>query len=195
MERERELELERELERERERELERERERERIRIRVRVRVRVGGVECVMPGGRTRAAGATTQGDIRWGAGIPPAPWGEGMTHSTPPTLHSFPHHRLIAYQLALSLVKLVVDTRIADAQLRQQARRSATSAALNCAEGAARQTQADKSRVFAIALAECCECCAAIEIAAALGACSAADEQAALALGVRLKNVLSRLVH
>ena len=118
-----------------------------------------------------------------------------MTHSTPPASNSFPHHKLIAYQLALSLVKLAARTRIADAQLRQQARRSAASAALNSAEGAARQTLADKSRAYAIALAECCECCAAIEIAAALGACSAADEQAVLALGLRLKNALSRLLH
>jgi four helix bundle protein len=118
-----------------------------------------------------------------------------MTHSTPPASNSFPHHKLVGYQLALSLVKLVARTRIADAQLRQQARRSAASAALNSAEGAARQTLADKSRAYAIALAECCECCAAIEIAAALGACSTADEQAVLALGLRLKNVLSRLVH
>src|SRR6186713_2968547 len=118
-----------------------------------------------------------------------------MTHSIPPAPDSFPHHRLIAYQLGLSLVKLVARTRIADAQLRQQARRSAASAALNSAEGAARQTLADNSRAYAIALAECCECCAAVEIATALGACSAADEQAVLALGLRLKNVLSRLLH
>jgi four helix bundle protein len=65
---------------------------------------------------------------------------------------------------------------------------------LNSAEGAARQTLADKSRAYGIALAECCECCAAIEIATALGACSPVDEQAVLALGLRLKNVLSRLV-
>ena len=114
-----------------------------------------------------------------------------MTHSSPPATNSFPHHRLIAYELALRLVKLLSCTRIADAQLRQQARRSAASAALNSAEGAARQTLADKSRAYAIALAECCECRAAVEIAAALGACSAADEHAVLALGLRLKNVLS----
>jgi len=118
-----------------------------------------------------------------------------MTHSTPPDSGSLPHHKLVAYQLALSLVKTVARTRIADAQLRQQARRSAASSALNAAEGAARQTLADKSRAYAVALAECCECCAAVEIAAALGACSGADEQAVLALGLRLKNVLSRLVH
>ena len=76
-----------------------------------------------------------------------------------------PHHKLIAYGLALELVQLVARTRIGEAQLRAQARKSAASAALNTAEGAARQTLADKSRAYAIALAECCECCAAVEIA------------------------------
>jgi four helix bundle protein len=116
-----------------------------------------------------------------------------MTIPLPPN-HTFPHHKLIAYQLALELVKLVARTRVADAQLRQQARKSAASAALNCAEGAARQTLPDKARAYAIALAECCEACAAVEIAGALGACGAGDVEAVLALGVRLKNVLSRLV-
>ena len=116
-----------------------------------------------------------------------------MTHPKSPDA-SFPHHRLVAYSLALELVKLVARVRIADAQLRQQARKSAASCALNSAEGAARQTVADKSRAFAIALAEGCEACAAIEIAGALGACSPADVQAVLALGTRVKNVLSRLV-
>ncbi|MEO8904524.1 MAG: four helix bundle protein [Polyangiaceae bacterium] len=66
--------------------------------------------------------------------------------------------------------------------------------ALNCAEGAARQTRADKGRAYAIALCECCEACAAVEIAGALGACSAGDVQAVVALGIRTKNILSRLV-
>jgi len=117
----------------------------------------------------------------------------GMTQ-TPPPATSLPHHKLFAYELCLSLVKLVAKTRVADAQLRAQARKSAASAALNCAEGAARQTRADKSRAYAIALCECCEACAAIEIAGALGACSAADVQAVVALGTRTKNILSRLV-
>ena len=116
-----------------------------------------------------------------------------MSHPDPQS-QSLPHHKLIAYQLALELVKLVGAIRIRDAQLRQQARKSAASAALNSAEGAARQSLADKSRAYAIALAECCESCAAVEIAGALGACSAEDVRAVLALGVRLKNVLSRLV-
>jgi four helix bundle protein len=111
-----------------------------------------------------------------------------------PANTSFPHHRLEAYGLALELVKLVARTRIADAQLRAQARKSAASCALNTAEGAARQTLPDKSRAYAIALCEACEACAAVEIAAALGACSAADLYAVLAFGTRVKNILSRLV-
>ncbi len=53
---------------------------------------------------------------------------------------TLPHHRLVAYQLALELVKRVARTRIANAQLRQQARKSAASCALNAAEGAAAVT-------------------------------------------------------
>lgn len=107
---------------------------------------------------------------------------------------SLPHHRLIAYQLALSLVKLVGSVRVRDAHLRAQARKSAASAALNTAEGAARQTAADKSRAYAIALAECCEACAAVEIAGALGSCAPLQVAEVVALGVRLKNMLSRLI-
>lgn len=115
-----------------------------------------------------------------------------MTNKPPSS--AMPHHRLVGYQLALSLVKLIASIRISDAQLRQQARKSAASAALNAAEGAARTSLGDKSRCYAIALGEACEACAAVEIAGALGACSAAHVEQVLELGVRLKNVLSRLV-
>ncbi len=121
-----------------------------------------------------------------------APWG-GMNQPPPPSTR-LPHHKLIAYQLCLSLVQLVVKVRIANAQLRAQARKSAASAALNCAEGAARQTRADERRAYAIALCECWEACAAVEIAGASGACSAADVGAVVALGTRVKDILSRLV-
>jgi len=105
---------------------------------------------------------------------------------------SLPHHKLIAYQLALQLVQLVARTRIGDARLREQARKSAASAALNTAEGAARQSRADKSRMYGIALAEACETCAAVEIAGALGACAFRDVEAVVALGCRVKDILSR---
>jgi len=110
------------------------------------------------------------------------------------TQQQMPHHKLIGYQLALELVRLVARTRINHAQLREQARKSAASAALNAAEGAARFSRADKSRVFAIALAEACEAVAAVEIAGALGACAPVDVEAVLRQGVSVKNVLSRLV-
>ena len=116
-----------------------------------------------------------------------------MTFNQNPST-GFPHHKLVAYGLALELVKLIARTRIGDANLRAQARKSATSAALNTAEGAARTSLADKSRFYAIALAECCEACAAVEIAGALGACSEVQVREVLVLGLRLKNVLSRLV-
>lgn len=107
---------------------------------------------------------------------------------------TLPHHKLIAYQVAAELLRLVARVRITDAELRQQARKAAKSAVLNTAEGAARQTLADKSRAYAIALAEGCECCAAIEVAGMLGACSPQNVQEVLVLGVRLKNLLSRLI-
>ena len=107
---------------------------------------------------------------------------------------NLPHHRLIAYQVAVELVRLIADTRIGEAQLRQQARKSAASAALNTAEGAARTSHGDKSRCYAIALAECCEACAAVEIAGALGVCSAPQVERVVALDLRLKDLLSRLV-
>jgi four helix bundle protein len=116
-----------------------------------------------------------------------------MSHPKP-TSTSLPHHKLIAYQLALELVKLVASIRIGEAQLRQQARKSAASAALNAAEGAARTNLGEKSRCYGIALAEACEACAAVEIAGALGACAPGHVEQVLALSVRFKNVLSRLV-
>src|SRR6185503_2244224 len=94
---------------------------------------------------------------------------------------TLPHHNLVAFQLAFELVKLVGQTRIGDAKLREQARKSAASAALNIAEGAAKRSRAEKSRVYDIARAEACEAAAAVEIAGALGACSADDVRAIVA--------------
>ena len=57
-----------------------------------------------------------------------------------------PHHKLIAYGVARDLLLAVRAADIRDAKLRDEALRSAKSAALNCAEGAGRVTQADKAR-------------------------------------------------
>jgi four helix bundle protein len=105
-----------------------------------------------------------------------------------------PHHKLIAHRLACELAQLIVQTRISNAKLREQARKSAGQAVLNIAEGAARTSQADKSRVFGIALAEACEAAAAVEVAALLGACSPSAVPPVVALACRVKDVLSRLM-
>ena len=97
-----------------------------------------------------------------------------------PQAAKLPHHTLVAYQLCLELVRLIARTRISDPQLRRQARKSAASAALNAAEGAARQSLGDKRRSYAIAHGEACEACAAVEIAGALGACPERDVQAVM---------------
>src|SRR5258706_10901233 len=105
-----------------------------------------------------------------------------------------PHHKLIAFQLAFELAQLIGRTRISDAKLREQARKSAASAALNIAEGAAKRSRAEKSRVYDIARAEACEAAAAVEIAEALDACASEDVRAIVALACRVNNVLSRLI-
>src|SRR5512138_206325 len=85
-----------------------------------------------------------------------------------------PHHKLLAYVAARELVVAVLEARLSGAHLRDQALRAAKSAALNCAEGAARVTRADKARAFAIARGEASEAAAAVEIAALCGEASAA---------------------
>jgi four helix bundle protein len=109
------------------------------------------------------------------------------------THSSLPHHRLQAWHVALELVRLVHGIRIGDALDREQARKAASACARNVAEGAARVSRGDKARVYGIARGECGECVASVELAAAKGACSAADVGAVVALGGRLSAILYRL--
>jgi hypothetical protein len=71
--------------------------------------------------------------------------GWGMSHREPSSSSLFPHHQLIAYQVALEFVKLVGSVRPRCAASSTSAQERASSA-LNTAEGAARQSLADKSR-------------------------------------------------
>src|SRR5260370_36021795 len=80
-----------------------------------------------------------------------------------------PHHKLLAYGVAMKLLDAVRDARIRDSHLRDQAMRAAKSACLNAAEGAGRVSRADKARAFAIARADACAAAAAFEIAIAAG--------------------------
>ena len=118
---------------------------------------------------------------------------EGVTKQQQ-TITSLPHHKLIAYQLALALIARFGRMRVTDARCREHARKSLTSCALNLAEGAGRRSRADKSRVYSIALGDLCEAAAAVEIDAQLR--GATDELSEFfAAAVRLKNVISRLIH
>ena len=106
---------------------------------------------------------------------------------------SLPHHKLLAYGVAREFLHAVLACRIADAELRHHAVRSAKSVCLNCAEGAGRVTRADKARAFTIARAECVEAAAAIEIAADCGDAAAGPAREVAHLAHRLVGLLTRL--
>jgi four helix bundle protein len=105
-----------------------------------------------------------------------------------------PHHKLIAYGVAVELLGAVKAANIRDAKLRAHALGSAKSACLNCAEGAGRVTRADKARAFAIARGETVEAVAAVEISAHAGDCTEEAAHRCVVLGDRLVALLTGLV-
>ncbi len=105
-----------------------------------------------------------------------------------------PHHRLIAYGVAVELLDAVRAMHISDPTLRDQALRAAKSTCLNCAEGAGRVSRRDKARAYAIARAECVEAAAAVEIAVRAGDAPGEGLQAVLVLADRVVAMLTRLI-
>ena len=116
-----------------------------------------------------------------------------MTERRTTARPQLPHHKLVAYQVALELLMLVRDAEIRDAKLRDQALRAAKSAALNIAEAAARMSRADQARVFAIARGEAVEACAAVEIATLAGDANVGAFEACLPVAGRLYALLTGL--
>ena len=110
---------------------------------------------------------------------------------TPPQL---PHHRLVAYQVAVELLLAVKAAGIRDAKLRDEALRAAKSTVLNIAEGAGRVTRADKNRAFTIARGEGLEAFAALETAALVGDAEASDVLRCLPIAQRLYALLTGLL-
>ena len=110
-----------------------------------------------------------------------------------PPRSKLPHHRLVAYEVALALLLAVRDAAIKDPKLRDQALRAAKSAALNIAEAAARVSPADRARVFGIARGEAGEAAAAVEIAAIVGDASTDAALRCEALADRLMVLLTGL--
>ncbi len=105
-----------------------------------------------------------------------------------------PHHKLIAYGVARDLLLAVRAADIRDAKLRDEALRSAKSAALNCAEGAGRVSRADKARAFTIARGEAVEAAAAVEIAVLCGEARPEAAREVARLADRLVALLTGLV-
>ena len=103
------------------------------------------------------------------------------------------HHKLVAYEVALQLVRAVHDAQIRDAKLRDQAMRAAKSAALNIAEAAGRVAPADRARVFGIARGETLEAAAAVEVAEVAGEAAPGAVSACLPLADRLYALLTGL--
>ena len=105
-----------------------------------------------------------------------------------------PHHKLLAFGVARELLVAVRSADIRDTHLRDQAMRAVQSACLNCAEGAARVTRADKARAFTIARGEAVEAAAAVEIAVLCGTAKQDDSDAVARIVNRLVAMLTRLI-
>ena len=117
---------------------------------------------------------------------------------SPDTQHAriapFPHHKLIAYEVALQLLRVIQATPLSDAESRKHAHESARSCARNLAEGAGKRSRADKRRSYSIARGELCEAVASVEIDQALGGCTEQHLQAVYLVGSRLNAMLASLV-
>jgi four helix bundle protein len=105
-----------------------------------------------------------------------------------------PHENLLAYQVALELLREVREMGIADQKLRDQIFRASRSSCLNIAEAVGRLGNSDKKRVFAIARGECCEAAAAIDIARALEDCDPGRATRARDAAGRLYGLLTGLL-
>ena len=118
----------------------------------------------------------------------------GMTDQPKPRASLLPHHKLIAYGVAVELLLAVKAANISDAKLRDEATRAAKGACLNCAEGAGRVSRADKARVFAIARGEAVEAVAAVEIAAHAGDTTHEAAERCVIIGNRVVALLTGLI-
>ena len=103
-----------------------------------------------------------------------------------------PHQKLVAFGVAKELLVAVRESGIRDTHLRDQAMRAAQSACLNCAEGAARVTRADKARAFTIG--EAVEAAEALEIAVVCGTAKGSDSDRVAVIVDRLVAMLTRLI-
>ena len=115
-----------------------------------------------------------------------------MTHRISDTL--LPHHRYVAYQVAVDFIIAVKAAGISDTKMRDEALRASKGACLNIVEAVGRVSKADKARVFGIARGEATEAVAAVEVAALIGEADRAAAVRCVELGGRLIALLSGLI-
>jgi four helix bundle protein len=106
----------------------------------------------------------------------------------------FPFQRLDVYVAARELASVVHLSRIADAELRDQASRASKSVVLNLAEGLGSESPGVRRRHFGIAAGSVFEVAAAVDLAVAVGALAAPAGERALALAGRVKQMLRGLM-
>src|SRR5689334_15828641 len=106
-----------------------------------------------------------------------------------------PHERLVVYRLALEFRKSMAPLAKVRgiAPLRDQLFRAADSVVLNIAEGAGRNSRADKQRHYEIAKGSATESAAALELLHHSGVLSETAYQDRRELAVRIVQMLSRL--
>ncbi len=102
--------------------------------------------------------------------------------------------QLDVYRVARELVEVVVRAKIEDRELRDQATRAVKSVLLRLAEGLPHRSQGMRRKFLAEAKGSVYEVAAAVDIAGALGVMRDTEVKHAMALAVRVTQMLSRMM-
>ena len=108
--------------------------------------------------------------------------------------NQFPFQRLDCYLVAREMAARIHGAKIRDAELRDQATRASKSAFLQLCEGLPNEGAGMRRKYFTEANNSLHETVGAIDVAAAIGALGSEEAQALVALGLRLKCMLRRLL-
>ncbi len=106
----------------------------------------------------------------------------------------FPFQKLDAYVAAKEIARRVIEAKVRDAELRDQATRAAKSTFLQLCEGLQSDSVAMRRKYFAESRNSLGETVGAIDLSATIGAMQQADANAIQALGLRLRRMLTALL-
>ena len=117
-----------------------------------------------------------------------------MTDQTKPRAPLLPHHKLVAYGVAVELLLGVKAANVRDAKLRDEALRAAKGACLHCAEGGGTRISRRQGARLCLARGEAVEAVAAVEIAAHAGDTTLACAQRCVLIGNRRVALLTGFI-